>query len=278
MNMRLTGENASLCSNTEVVRRKSSPHSGYSCSVNLFLFSLVGPNRWSAAMVTSGQRRQHRRNAWPQSVTHWLKRHVSMVHGSKECPAEHLCSATVGAQAQRNQIHGSMWTLTFSRTCHFRGKCKITLRNLQPFLSNTLLHSIDTALLQESSLNHSLLCKSLISSFLRWSVLTFSSPSPLMAFLMSLKMNASNSQQLEYICFWQELCSPPESRKNGAHFLEMKRIRKQRAWCWCDSVGLLCREEGGERDGALMEKKDRWGLYTSAVISDACGEETINTR
>lgn len=259
MNMRLTGENASLCSNTEVVRRKSSPHSGYSCSVNLFLFSLVGPNRWSAVMVTSGQRRQHRRNAWPQSVTHWLKRDVSMV---QECPAEHLCSATVGAQAQRNQTHGSMWTLTFSRTCHFRGKCKITPRNLQPFLSNTLLHSIDTALLQESSLNHSLLYKSLISSFLRWSVLTFSSPSPLMAFLMSLKTNASNSQQLEYICFWQELCSPPESRKNGAHFLEMKRIRKQRAWCWCDSVGLLCREEGGgERWCSYGEKGQVGSVY-----------------
>lgn len=43
-------------------------------------------------------------------------------------------------------------------------------------------------------------------------------------------------------------------------------------------LGPLCREEGGGRDGALMENKDRWGLYTSATISDACGEETINTR
>lgn len=37
-------------------------------------------------------------------------------------------------------------------------------------------------------------------------------------------------------------------------------------------------KERGRRDGVLMENKDRWGLYTSAAISDACGEETINTR
>lgn len=90
-------------------------------------------------------------------------------------------------------------------------------------------------------------------------------------------MNASDSQQLEYVCIWEELFRPPESGKNGAHFLEMKRIRKQRAWCCCDSVGLLC-AEGGGRDGALMENEDRCGVYTSAAISDAWGEETINTR
>lgn len=180
-----------------------------------------------------------------------------MVRVSKESPAAHLCPAASGAQAQRNQTHGSMQTLAFSRTFHFRGKCMITPRNCQTFLSNTLLHSTDTALLQESSLSHPLLCKPLprvllISPFLRRPVLTFSSPDPLMAFLMFLNMNASNSQQLEYVCIWQELCSPSEWSKNGAHFLEMKRIRKQRAWCWCDSVGPLCTEEEGE---------ERWCCY-----------------
>lgn len=40
----------------------------------------------------------------------------------------------------------------------------------------------------------------------------------------------------------------------------------------------MYRKSWGRRDDALMENEDRWGLYTSAAISDACGEETINTR
>lgn len=209
-------KNTSLCSVLGTVSHHS---------LHTLTFLLVTCGSYSNGHIRTEKTAQEEWHGWNHLLTEYSQQGMPRgAHISKESPAAHLCPAASGAQAQRNNTHGSMWTPAFSRTCHFRGKCKITPRNLQPFLSNTLLHSTDTTLLQKSSLSHSLFCNPLpcvllISPFIRRSALTFSSPNPLMAFLTSFKMNASNSQQLEYVCIWQDLCSPPESSKNGAHFL-----------------------------------------------------------
>lgn len=179
-----------------------------------------------------------------------------MVHVRKESPAAHLCTAASGAQAQRNQTHRSMQTLAFSRTFHFRGKCTITPRNCQPFLSNTLLHSTDTALLQESSLSHPLLCK------------------PLPMFFLSPLFSGSQSWPFHHLIhWWPFLCSSkwmpqtPSSwnmfafdRNFAVHPSQGRMVHTSwrwkglgnRAWCWCDSVGPLCTEGEGE---------ERWCSY-----------------
>lgn len=87
--------------------KERSPQSRYSYAVNLI--SHVGPNTCAAAMVTSGERRQHKRNGTTR-ISHSLdnKACLNGVHVIKKSPAAHLCPATSRTQAQRNQTHGSL--------------------------------------------------------------------------------------------------------------------------------------------------------------------------
>lgn len=179
-------------------KKARSLQSRYPLPVSFFHFLHVGHHRCPTVVIMSGQTTRHRRNGMDRIsqslVNEWC---INGAHVSEEPPAEHLCSAASGAQLGEFRSVGPCVLLPSPELCHFRRKHNTTPRNLQPFLSNTLLDSADTTLLQESSLSHSppcnpLLCVPLIS-FLRWSVLTFVSPVPLMAFLKSFKMNASQT-------------------------------------------------------------------------------------